>query len=171
MLFIDFEKAFDSLERSFVNRSLEYRFGFGPSLINWVRTFYNNIESCILNNGCESPWCLDFYRPKYHVKFELFSESGQIRNVLSFWNYRRLSLIGKFQVIKSWATSQLTNILTPERIFFHSWALECSVCESGLFTCQVPPVLPGDSQFWGRSPSLTVSCEVLTANWHGQYLN
>jgi len=48
LLFIDFEKAFDSLEWSFVNRSLKY-FGFGPSLINWVRTFYNNIESCILN--------------------------------------------------------------------------------------------------------------------------
>ena len=43
LLFIDFEKAFDSLERSFVNRTLEY-FGFGSS---WIRTFYNNIASCV----------------------------------------------------------------------------------------------------------------------------
>ena len=26
-------------------------FGFGPSLTRWVQTFYNNIASCISNNG------------------------------------------------------------------------------------------------------------------------
>ena len=53
MLFIDFEKAFDSLEWSFVNHTLQY-FGFGSSLTNWARTFYTNIESCILNNAWSS---------------------------------------------------------------------------------------------------------------------
>ena len=53
LLFIDFEKAFDSLEWCFVNPTLQY-FGFGPSLTNWVRTFYTNIKSCILNNGRSS---------------------------------------------------------------------------------------------------------------------
>ena len=57
LLFLDFEKAFDSLEWSFVNRSLEY-FGLSPSLIHWVRTFYNDIESCILSNG----WCSNFFK-------------------------------------------------------------------------------------------------------------
>ena len=37
LLFIDFQKAFDSLKWSFVNRTLEY-FGFGPSLTTWIRT-------------------------------------------------------------------------------------------------------------------------------------
>ena len=38
LLFIDFEKAFDSLEWSFIERSLQY-FGFGPSLREWIQTF------------------------------------------------------------------------------------------------------------------------------------
>ena len=49
LLFIDFEKAFDSLEWNFLFKSLEI-FGFGPSLIRWVKTFYSNISSCNINN-------------------------------------------------------------------------------------------------------------------------
>ena len=41
LLFIDFEKAFDSLEWNFLFKPLEI-FGFGPSLIRWVKTFYNS---------------------------------------------------------------------------------------------------------------------------------
>ena len=48
LLFIDFEKAFDSLEWPFIFDTFRF-FGFGPSLINWVGTFYCNIESCVLN--------------------------------------------------------------------------------------------------------------------------
>ena len=55
LLFVDFEKAFDSLdhERSFIERTLQY-FGFGPSLTRWVKTFYKKIESCVLNIGWSS---------------------------------------------------------------------------------------------------------------------
>ena len=53
LLFLDFEKAFDILEWSFMRKVLECH-GFGESLINWVKIFYNNIESCILNNGWSS---------------------------------------------------------------------------------------------------------------------
>ena len=63
LLFIDFEKAFDSLEWAFVDRTLEY-FGFGPSLISWIRTFYNNIESCVLNNG----WSSKFFKLQRGVR-------------------------------------------------------------------------------------------------------
>ena len=59
LLFIDFEKAFDSLEWPFIFDTLRF-FGFGPSLINWVRTFYCNIESCVLNNG----WSSNFFQPQ-----------------------------------------------------------------------------------------------------------
>ena len=45
LLFIDFEKAFDTLEWPFISKTL------GPSLLNWIELFYCNIESCILNNG------------------------------------------------------------------------------------------------------------------------
>ena len=50
MIFIDFHKAFDSLEWNFLFSCLE-AFGFGPEFIWWVRTLYHNIESCVINNG------------------------------------------------------------------------------------------------------------------------
>ena len=54
MTAIDFEKAFDSLNWNFLFKSLE-SFGFGASFIAWIKTFYNNITSCVINNGCFTP--------------------------------------------------------------------------------------------------------------------
>ena len=50
---IDFEKAFDSLNFSFLIRVL-HAFNFGPSFIQWVRVLYNKVSSCVLNNGFTS---------------------------------------------------------------------------------------------------------------------
>ena len=50
LLFIDFEKAFGSIEWDFLYQSLE-AFGFGPTLTGWIKTFYNNLSSCVINNG------------------------------------------------------------------------------------------------------------------------
>ena len=47
---IDFEKAFDSLRLNFLYKSLEV-LGFGASFITWIKTFYKNITSCVVNNG------------------------------------------------------------------------------------------------------------------------
>jgi len=49
LIFIDFQKAFDSLEWNFLFRCLE-SFNFGSSLIRWVITFYKNIQSGVINN-------------------------------------------------------------------------------------------------------------------------
>ena len=46
----DFEKAFDSIEHSFIISTLR-AFGFGPDFIQWVKTFFKNVESCVMNNG------------------------------------------------------------------------------------------------------------------------
>ena len=54
MLTIDFEKAFDSLSWNFLFKTLE-KFNFGESFIKWVRLFYTNISSCIMNNGVATP--------------------------------------------------------------------------------------------------------------------
>ena len=56
LLFLDFEKAFDTLEWSFIQKAL-ISFGFGPSFVQWFKTFYNNTESCIMNNG----WASNFF--------------------------------------------------------------------------------------------------------------
>ena len=47
---IDFEKAFDSLDHRFLLKVLR-TFNFGPSFIQWIRTFYSNVSSCVINNG------------------------------------------------------------------------------------------------------------------------
>ncbi|KAL9954380.1 hypothetical protein ACROYT_G041908 [Oculina patagonica] len=55
MIFIDFKKAFDSVEWDFLLKCLEV-FNFGPDFIRWVKTFYKNIQSCTINNGTASQY-------------------------------------------------------------------------------------------------------------------
>ena len=45
ILFLDFEKAFDSLEWDYLFKVLDIM-NFGPSFLNWIHTFYKNISSC-----------------------------------------------------------------------------------------------------------------------------
>ena len=45
-----FPKAFDSIKRNFMVKALS-AFNFGPSLIHWIKTFYKNITSTVMNNG------------------------------------------------------------------------------------------------------------------------
>ena len=52
-LFIDFEKAFDSLEWEYLFKALD-TFQFGPDFKTWVKILYTNISSCIINNGFAS---------------------------------------------------------------------------------------------------------------------
>ena len=50
LLFIDFQKSFDSVEWEFLIGSLK-KSDFGQDFLQWVKTFYNNIQSCVINNG------------------------------------------------------------------------------------------------------------------------
>lgn len=52
-VFLDFEKAFDSIKWNYLKKCLEV-FGFGPQLRQWVQVFYSDISSCVLSNGCAS---------------------------------------------------------------------------------------------------------------------
>ncbi len=49
-LFINFKKAFDTLDWNFLFKILE-AFNFGPQIQQWIKTFYNNCSSCFMNNG------------------------------------------------------------------------------------------------------------------------
>ena len=53
LLFLDFEKAFDTVEWPFIWKTLD-SFNFGPSITNGIMLCYQNIESCVLNNGWAS---------------------------------------------------------------------------------------------------------------------
>ena len=50
MLAVDFQKAFDSVNRNFLLNTLA-AFNSGSLFIQWIKTFYQNISSCVLNNG------------------------------------------------------------------------------------------------------------------------
>ena len=52
-LFIDFEKAFDSLEWEYLSKVLD-TFHFGSDFKTWVKIIYTNISSCTINNGFAS---------------------------------------------------------------------------------------------------------------------
>ena len=61
VLFVaDIEKAFDSVDHSFIFGSLK-RFGFRDEFIQWIRTFLYNASSCVTNNGV-STGCFSFER-------------------------------------------------------------------------------------------------------------
>ena len=53
LAFIDFEKAFDKLNWTFLQKALT-QFGFGETFKLWVKILYSDIESCIINNGITS---------------------------------------------------------------------------------------------------------------------
>ena len=55
LIFIDFQKAFDTLEWDFLLKCLE-AFNFGHDFMHWVRLFYKNIQSCVINNGTASDY-------------------------------------------------------------------------------------------------------------------
>jgi hypothetical protein len=47
---VDFEKAFDSVEREFLIKPLK-SFNFGPSICKWFKTLYAESKRCVINNG------------------------------------------------------------------------------------------------------------------------
>lgn len=50
LLMVHFEKAFDSVSWDFILQVLNF-FNFGESLKQWVRVFYNDISSSVIQNG------------------------------------------------------------------------------------------------------------------------
>ena len=63
LLFLDFEKAFDKIEWSFIRRTFQH-FGFDSSMLRWLNLFYCRPESCVLNNG----WASDFFEIQRGVR-------------------------------------------------------------------------------------------------------
>ena len=55
LAFLDFEKAFDKINWTFLQNTLK-QFGFGNILIEWVKILSTDIESCVINNGTTSKY-------------------------------------------------------------------------------------------------------------------
>ena len=53
VLFLDFQKAFDTINHNFMHAVLE-KFNFGSSFIKWIKTIYSRSEACLTNNGWTS---------------------------------------------------------------------------------------------------------------------
>ena len=52
-IFLDFRKAFDTIEWEFLFKALK-TFNFRSDFISWVQTFYGAVQSCVINNGHSS---------------------------------------------------------------------------------------------------------------------
>ena len=63
LLFLDFEKAFDTIEWPFIVKTFQH-FGFDNSILKWLNLFYCRPESCVLNNG----WASNFFEIQRGVR-------------------------------------------------------------------------------------------------------
>ena len=81
----DFEKAFDSIDHTFILVVLE-KCGFGPDFINEVKTLFTGAESCVMNNGHSTGY--------FHLKEEPDKEiqSLHIRSSL-LWKFCLLGYV------------------------------------------------------------------------------
>ena len=49
-IFVDFKKAFDSIEWVYLSKVLDV-FNFKDSFKKWIKVFYTDVSSCMLNEG------------------------------------------------------------------------------------------------------------------------
>ena len=63
LLLLDFQKAFDTLERSCISNVLQM-YNFGDGLRNWIEVLYMEVESAVLNNGYATNW----FKPSTEVR-------------------------------------------------------------------------------------------------------
>ena len=63
LLFLGFEKDLATVEWCFVHKTLQH-YNLVSSAIDWIKLFYHNTESCILNNG----WSGDFFKLERGVR-------------------------------------------------------------------------------------------------------
>ena len=122
-IFIDFKKAFDSIDWHFLSNTLE-AFNFGPQLKRWITTFYNGCSSCVINNGHAS----DFFSlqrgvrqgcPLSGVLFTLCAEilANAIRNDV---NIHGIKIYGKEFKLSQYAddtTAFVSDITSAENLF------------------------------------------------------
>jgi hypothetical protein len=81
ILFVDFTKAFDSLEWNFMLNTLKH-FGFNGSFINWVNTLHTDIQTCVINNGWVSEMFKNTREIRQAILYQLYCLSCQWKSWL-----------------------------------------------------------------------------------------
>ena len=118
LVFVDYEKAFDSVEWSFINDCLEL-FNFSDTIISWVNILYRDIQTCVSNNG----WFTNFFHPTRGVRqgcplspylFIIASEILAI-HVRHNDNIKGLIVNGEIHKIKQFADDTIMMILYDEQ--------------------------------------------------------
>ena len=61
--FVDYEKAFDTVSWPFLYKCLQ-TFNFGDNFISYIKTLYNDIQTCVTNNGYSSR----FFKPSRGIR-------------------------------------------------------------------------------------------------------
>ena len=144
---IDFEKAFDSIEWPFLFKTLK-SFGFGENFINWIRVFYNDISSCVGNNGFYS----SYFKLKRSIRqgcpisallFLLVAEilAINIRNDISIKGIHFKNEEFKINLMADDATLFLTDIVSlANSIITFSKFGECSGLKLNLQKTEIIPI-------------------------------
>ena len=67
LIAIDFEKAFDSLNRKFLLKVLQ-KYDFGTYLMQWIKTLYTSLSSYVLNKGFTTNlFCVNHLQFEYEI--------------------------------------------------------------------------------------------------------
>ena len=126
LLSLDFQKAFDTLELSYIHKVLQI-YNFGDSLRNWIKVIYTDIESAILNNGYATIWI----KPSTGVRrcplspylFILTAELMSTK-ICQSSDFKGISMFGKEIKISQFADD--TNILCADNFFGGKRIPNCS---------------------------------------------
>ena len=116
MTTFDFKKAFDSLSWKYLFNTLK-AFNFGNSLIYWIKLFYSDISSCIVNYG--------FASNIFDVKGDplsphnLFIIALEVANISMRRNSDIKGIkVGKHEIKLSVFADDLTTFVINTRFFF-----------------------------------------------------
>ena len=163
MIFIDFQKAFDTIEWCYLQRCLE-SFNFGPEFIRWVMTFYNNIQSCVINNGITS----DYFTLERGVR-----QGDPLSPYLFVVAVETLAIAVRQNTLIKGITigmdeTKLFNMRTIQQQYFQMLIPLASFlsCSMILRSCQVYRLIPPKRKVCGLDPPEEIKQNLLELNGH-----
>ena len=110
IVFLDFRKAFDTVEWNFLFQTLSF-FGFIPHFISLVKTMYHNATYCIINNG----WKSQSFSPSRSLK-----QGCPMSSLLFLLVALIRSLIGQ---------NPATARFLGNRYHRYFWSKSCAICK------------------------------------------